>query len=200
LKDENDALPISLDESPTIFVAGHFANDIGLQSGGWTIEWQGSAGGITPGTTILEGIREVVGERATIDFDRFGTFDEDEHAEFGIVVVGETPYAEGLGDAADLSLANAQRVMIERMRQRVDTLIVILISGRPMIITGELEMADAFVAAWLPGTEGAGVADVLFGDKPFTGKLSFTWPRSMDQVPLENALTDPLFPFGYGLE
>lgn len=200
LKDDADALPISLDESPTIFVAGHFANDIGLQSGGWTIEWQGSAGGITPGTTILEGIREVVGERATIDFDRFGTFDESEHADFGIVVVGETPYAEGLGDASDLSLANAQRVMIERMRQRVDTLIVILISGRPMIITGELEMADAFVAAWLPGTEGAGVADVLFGDKPFTGKLSFTWPRSMDQVPLENALTDPLFPFGYGLE
>lgn len=200
LKDDNDALPISLDESPTIFVAGHFANDIGLQSGGWTIEWQGSAGGITPGTTILEGIREVVGERATIDFDRFGTFDETENADIGIVVVGEPPYAEGLGDASDLSLANPQRVMIERMRQRVDTLIVVLISGRPLIITGELEMADAFVAAWLPGTEGAGVADVLFGAVPFTGKLSFTWPRSMDQIPLENALVDPLFPFGFGLE
>ncbi len=96
--------------------------------------------------------------------------------------------------------------MIERVRARSHKLVVILISGRPVIIIDQLRIADAFVAAWLPGTEGQGVADVLFGDYPFSGKLPYTWPRSMDQIPFdfENLPTEghdaPLFPFGYGLD
>jgi beta-glucosidase len=205
LKNENAALPIAKD-TPTIFVGGAFADDIGVQSGGWTMTWQGTAGGITPGTTILQGIEAAVSLDTSVHFDRFGRFEDvtDDAgspviADVGIVIVGEDPYAEGVGDATDLHLPEPQRNLIDRMRQQSQTLIIILVSGRPMIITDQLESADAFVAAWLPGTEGAGVADVLFGDKPFTGKLSFTWPRSMDQIPLANVGDDPLFPFGYGL-
>lgn len=203
LKNDNAALPITKD-NPTIFVAGQFADDIGAQCGGWTIEWQGKLGAITEGTTILDGIVSRVGEN--VHYDRNGRFSDvtdangnPVKADVGIVVVGETPYAEGPGDLADLSLSDVQTRLIQSMREQADTLVVILISGRPMIITEELELADAFVAVWLPGTEGAGVADVLFGDVPFTGKLPFTWPRSMDQVP-QAGISDPLFPLGYGLE
>ena len=183
-----------------------------MQSGGWTIEWQGRAGGITPGTTILEGIENIVSTDTTVTFNRFGNFDrvlDDEGnpviADVGIVVVGEEPYAEGMGDSADLTLSNRDADIINRMRERSQKLIVVLVSGRPMIITDELEATDAFVVAWLPGTEGAGVADVLFGDYEFTGKLPYTWPRSMNQLPFDFAnlpaegCDAPLFPFGYGL-
>jgi beta-glucosidase len=123
----------------------------------------------------------------------------------GIVVVGEPTYAEGYGDRADLSLSEADMALIERMRQRSQKLVVLLFSGRPLIITGQLRLADAFVAAWLPGTEGQGVADVLFGDRPFSGRLPYTWPRSMDQLPFDFAAlgageAGPLFLYGYGLE
>jgi beta-glucosidase len=205
LKDEA-ALPLAKD-APVIFIAGEHADDIGLQSGGWTITWQGSAGGITEGTTIREGIENIVSPDTAVYYNRFGNFNQKDAsgeplmADIGIVVVGEQPYAEGMGDAVDLRLPEPQISAINRVRERSRTLIVILVSGRPMIITDVLDTADAFVAAWLPGSEGAGVADVLFGDLPFTGKLSFTWPRSMDQIPLVKALLDdPLFPFGYGLE
>jgi beta-glucosidase len=127
-------------------------------------------------------------------------------ADIGIVVVGERPYAEGHGDQADLSLSSTDIRLINRIRPHTKKLIVILLSGRPLIIGPQLNQSDAFVAAWLPGTEGQGVADVLFGDKPFTGKLSFTWPRTMTQVPLSaiksgaTGCDAPLFPFGYGLD
>jgi beta-glucosidase len=78
--------------------------------------------------------------------------------------------------------------------------VVILLSGRPLMLTDHLDLADAWVAAWLPGTEGQGVADVLFGDEPFTGKTAFSWPAAMDQLPLGSGSGEPLFPFGYGLE
>ena len=211
LKNDNAALPLAKDVA-AIFVAGEGADDIGIQSGGWTIEWQGKPGNITTGTTILDAIKEAVGENVDVKFNRFGRYNNanDENgspiqAEIGIVVIGEQPYAEGVGDDGDLSLSEPDLSMIARVRERVDKLIVILVSGRPMIINDALDEADAFVAAWLPGTEGAGVTDVLFGDKPFTGKLSFTWPRSVDQLPFDftNLPTDgddaPLFPFGYGL-
>jgi beta-glucosidase len=202
LKNENDALPLAQD-TPLIFVAGQGANDIGMQCGGWTIEWQGELGAITPGVTILEGIETTVSESTIVRYEPAADFDGDGAvADIGIVVVGETPYAEGVGDRADLSLSAADTALIEAMRAQSEKLVVILLSGRPMIITEQLQMADAWVAAWLPGTEGDGVAQVLFGETPFTGKLAYTWPRSVDQLPLralEESGEEPLFPFGYGL-
>ena len=117
-------------------------------------------------------------------------------------VVGERPYAEGLGDSADLSLPVTDMRVLNRMEETCDQLVIILISGRPLIITDRIDSWDALVAAWLPGTEGLGVADVLFGERPFTGKLPYTWPRTIDQLPFDFANldeSDVLFPFGYGL-
>jgi len=117
------------------------------------------------------------------------------------VVVGETPYAEGRGDREDLSLSGEDINAIRNMKQAGIPVVVILISGRPMIIDDALDQCDAFVAAWLPGTEGQGVTDILFGDYKPTGKLSFSWPRSMAQIPINvgDANYDPLFKYGFGL-
>jgi beta-glucosidase len=211
LKNDNDTLPLAVD-TPVIFIGGAAADDIGIQSGGWTIEWHGGVGAITPGTTILEGIQAAVSDSTDLHYNRFGHFEDeaDENgnaliADIGIVVVGELPYAEWQGDNETLALSSADVSAIENMRAQSRKLVVILISGRPMIITDQLPLADAFVAAWLPGTEGAGVADGLFGNTPFTGWLPYTWPRSVDQLPFDfdNLITEgadaPLFPFGYGL-
>ncbi len=203
LKNEKQTLPVA-GGTRTIFVAGGAANDIGRQSGGWTIEWQGKLGDITPGTTILEGIEAASG--AVVAYDAAGRFEADEQADIGIAVVGEQPYAEWLGDSATLSLSATDMAVIERLRGVSKRLVVVLISGRPLIIDDALAQADAFVAAWLPGTEGAGVADGLFGAQPFVGKLPYTWPRSVDQIPFNFAALAtegcdaPLFPFGYGLD
>jgi beta-glucosidase len=203
LKNEHQPLPLSK-STPLIYVAGVGADDIGMQSGGWTIEWQGKMGHTTPGTTILRAISNTVASGAVVKYDRDGRFQGDTVADAGIVVVGEQPYAEGVGDRADLALSAADIALTARMRDRCRRLVVILVSGRPMIVTNQLGQWDAFVAAWLPGTEGQGVADVLFGDRPFTGTLPFTWPRSMDQLPFDyNNLgtgdQGPLFPCGFGL-
>lgn len=197
LKNSHDLLPLAKDSK--IFVAGRHADDIGLQAGGWTITWQGAAGDITPGTTILAGIQDVAGEtQVTYSRDGHGA----EGHDVAIVVVGEEPYAEMHGDRDDLSLSEEDRQRIANVSEAGIPVVIVLISGRPMIVTEELEQADAFVAAWLPGTEGAGVADVLFGDYPFSGKLSYTWPKSMEQIPLNlgDEPYEPLFPYGYGLE
>jgi len=212
LKNDDATLPLAAD-TPTIFVAGEGADDIGLQSGGWTSEWQGRAGNITDGTTLLEGIEAAVSADTQIFFDRLGRFRNASdasgnplNADIGIVVLSEQPYAEWEGDSATLALSEGDIALIDRVRARCERVVVILLSGRPVIITDALNRADAFVAPWLPGTEGDGVADVLFGDVPFTGKLSYTWPRSIDQIPFDFATlaTDgcdaPLFPFGYGLD
>jgi beta-glucosidase len=211
LKNDNDALPVAKDAT-RIFVAGEGADSIGIQSGGWTITWQGQTSDVTPGTTIVDAIKATVSAATDVKFDRLGRFknaNDDAgnplNADVGIVVISENPYAEGMGDSDHLELTNAQASLIERVRERVDKLIVVLVSGRPLVITDELDAMDGLVAAWLPGTEGQGVADVLFGDKPFTGKLSFTWPRSEQQLPFDfkNLPSEgddaPLFPFGYGL-
>jgi len=197
LKNEVGALPIARDVS-LIHVGGVAADDIGIQCGGWTIEWQGRPGEITEGTTILQAIEAAAGANTDVRFSRFGRFDT--LADVGIAVVGEMPYAEGRGDRAELALTEADMAVIARLRENSETLIVILITGRPLILGDALDMADAVVVAWLPGTEGQGVADVLFGDVPFTGKLPFSWPASMAQVPLGSSDEAPLFPFGYGLE
>jgi beta-glucosidase len=203
LKNDNSALPINK-ATNSIFVAGQEADDIGMMCGGWTITWQGLTGNITTGTTIINAIRAAVSPATTVDYDKFGKFNG--KADVGVVVVGETPYAEGIGDKADLSLSDADIKLINNVRPLVDKLIVIIISGRPLVITNQFSTADAWVAAWLPGTEGEGISDVLFGDYPFVGKLPYTWPRSNAQLPInennsagKTGCDAPFFPFGYGL-
>jgi beta-glucosidase len=199
LKNEGGVLPLSRNAS-RIHVAGPAADDIGMQCGGWTIGWQGGMGEVTiGGTTILEGIRQAVGSGTEVTFSLDGSGAEG--ADVGVVVIGERPYAEGRGDDFDLRLGADQQTAIRAMRDAGVPFVVVLISGRPMIVDDVLYVADAFVAAWLPGTEGTGVADVLFGDYAPTGKLSYTWPRSTVQIPINigDAEYDPLFPIGYGL-
>jgi hypothetical protein len=145
---------------------------------------------LTPGTTILEGLRAGFGaRRRSLHYDARGRFEganaAPERAELGIAVVGERPYAEWFGDDATLELSLADAIAVERLRARVDTLVVVLVSGRPLVIEFELQLADAVVAAWLPGTEGDGVADVLFGERPAVGTLPYTWPRSVAQLPFD---------------
>jgi beta-glucosidase len=204
LKNENRALPAAKD-APLIFVGGQIADDIGAQCGGWTIEWQGRSGDITPGTTLLEAVRAAASEKTKVEYSRDGRFEGAALANLGIAVVGEMPYAEGAGDREDLSLSAADAALIQKMRERSQKLVVVIISGRPLVIADVLDQADAWVAAWLPGTEGQGVTDVLFGDIPFTGRLPFAWPASGDQLPLGPASPSaagqqPLFPYGYGLK
>ncbi|NPV66037.1 MAG: hypothetical protein HPY64_02690 [Anaerolineae bacterium] len=203
LRNEGNVLPLD-PATPVIFVGGQAADDIGIQSGGWTIEWQGAVGEITEGTTILEGIEAAVDGATQVFYDRFGRFNNAGGVtpDACIAVVGEQPYAEGIGDRANLALAEPDIALLARMRGLCAKLIVIVISGRPLILTDQLEDMDALVAAWLPGSEGQGVADALFGLQPFTGRLPFTWPRSMDQVPLSrlSAGEEPLFPRGFGLQ
>jgi beta-glucosidase len=205
LKNDNNALPIDKNVS-TILVAG--INSTGVQAGGWTLEWQGEQRNTLAGTTILEGIQELVGPNTQVlyynSLGQFASFSG--KAPVGIAIVGEMPYAEGLGDRADLTLYKVDLLVINALRPKVDKLIVVILSGRPLVITDQYQTADAWVAAWLPGSEGAGVADVLFGDYLFVGKLPYTWPRSNDQLPLNinnsanlTGCAAPLFPFGYGL-
>jgi beta-glucosidase len=211
LKNDGAALPLAQD-LPVLFVAGTLADDIGAQSGGWTLEWQGRTGNVNPGTSILAGLRQAA-TTTRVEYVADGRFDamtgadgQPLIAEAAVVVLGETPYAEGVGDRSDLTLPFGDIALLERVRKQARRVIVVLISGRPLVITRQLPLMDALVAAWLPGTEGAGVADVLFGGQPFTGRLPYTWPRRSDQLPLNinnlgsrTGCEGPLFPLGYGL-
>src|ERR1043165_4401356 len=199
LKNENRVLPVSKGLS-RIHVAGKSADDIGNQCGGWTISWQGKSGdNTTGGTTILKAIQETVSPQTTVTFSKDGT--DASGADLGIVVIGETPYAEMIGDRKTLELGEEDVAVVEKTKHAGMPLVVVLLSGRPLIIDKVIDKADAFVAAWLPGTEGRGVTDVLFGDFKPVGKLSFSWPRSMDQIPINagDKNYDPLFKFGFGL-
>jgi beta-glucosidase len=204
LKNDNNALPIDKNVS-TILVAG--INSTGVQAGGWTLEWQGEQRNTLVGTTILDGIQELVGPNTQVLYNSSGKFASfSGKAPVGLAIVGEVPYAEGMGDRADLTLYKVDLTVINALRPKVNKLIVVILSGRPLVITDQYQTADAWVAAWLPGSEGAGVADVLFGDYLFVGKLPYTWPRSNDQLPLNinnsanlTGCAAPLFPFGYGL-
>jgi beta-glucosidase len=199
LKNEKAALPLSK-KVARIHVAGNSADDIGNQCGGWTIEWQGKSGDVTPGgTTILKAIQNTVSPSTKVTFSKDGTGAGG--AAVGVVVIGETPYAEGMGDREDLSLSAEDVTAIKNMKEAGIPVVAVLLSGRPIIINDVLGQCDAFVAAWLPGTEGQGVADVLFGDYKPTGKLSFSWPRSMAQIPINvgDKNYDPLFKYGFGL-
>jgi beta-glucosidase len=198
LKNDGRVLPLSK-TARRIHVAGKNADDLGNQCGGWTITWQGGSGAITTGTTILQSVRAAVPAGTQVTYARDGSGAGG--ADVGVVVVGETPYAEGYGDRSDLSLSAADVAAVRAVKRAGVPTVVVLVSGRPMIVDEVLDSADALVAAWLPGTEGQGVADVLLGDYPPTGKLSHSWPRSMSQIPINvgDLGYDPLFAYGYGL-
>ncbi|CAN6587055.1 unnamed protein product [Malus baccata var. baccata] len=186
-----------------ILVAGSHADNLGYQCGGWTMEWQGVSGNnFTEGTTILTAIKNTVNPKTEVvykenpdaDFVKLNSFS------YAIVVVGEHPYAETVGDSLNLTIPDPGPSTITNVCGAVKCVVIIL-SGRPVVIQPFVPLIDALVAAWLPGTEGQGVADVLFGDYGFTGKLSRTWFKRVDQLPMNvgDAHYDPLFPFGFGL-
>ncbi len=198
LKNANRALPLSK-RLKHLHVMGEAADDIGTQCGGWTISWQGQAGSIIHGgTTILAAIRKTVAADAVVTFSTTGEVARG--ADAVLVVIGEMPYAEKNGDRRDLRLSAKDIALISRAKETGVPVITVLVSGRPLILDAALELSDALVAAWLPGTEGQGVADVLFGDHKPTGKLPLTWPLDNKQLSARaDAGEKPLFPFGFGL-
>jgi beta-glucosidase len=211
LKNEGGTLPLSKD-SAGISLGGKTADNIGNQCGGWTVTWQGMSGAVTTGgTTVRQALEAALPGRVSYALDGSATGNG---ATVGIAVIGETPYSEGCGDIPTpvdgsycvsrphtLQLDAADVQVVQRMKQAGLKTVVVLMAGRPMILDSIIDWADAIVVAWLPGTEGAGVTDVLFGDVHPTGKLPHSWPRSMDQIPINqgDANYDPLFPYAYGL-
>ncbi|GHG17250.1 MULTISPECIES: glycoside hydrolase family 3 protein [Amycolatopsis] len=184
-----------------IFVAGKNANDMGNQAGGWTLTWQGQSGErVIPGTTILDGIKAGAGKGTVVTYDRAGGGINSSY-KVAVAVVGETPYAEGQGDRPGGVVLDAEDVaLIGKLKASGVPLVVVTVSGRPLDISAQLPSIRGLVAAWLPGSEGAGVADVLYGDYNPTGKLSFTWPKSASQQPINAGDgKQGLFPYGYGL-
>ncbi|KAL2507395.1 Glycosyl hydrolase family protein [Forsythia ovata] len=185
-----------------ILVAGSHANNIGYQCGGWTIEWPGLSGNSTIGTTILTAVKNTVDPLTEVIYNENPDreFLKSKHFSYAVVVVGELAYSETVGGNMNLTIAEPGYDTITNVCEVVKC-VVLIISGRPVVIEPYLENLDALVAAWLPGTEGQGIADVLFGDYGFTGKLARTWFRTVDQLPMNvgDQDYDPLFPFGYGL-
>ena len=198
LKTSPNVLPIAA-SGKKVLLAGQGADDIGIQSGGWTITWQGSAGQITSGTTLHGALKAKLGDDLT--YDRNAAFPAGTKADIGIVVVAERPYAEGVGDSSTLTLPNEDVALIAKMRPLVNKLVVVVISGRPMVL-GDVASADAVVEAWLPGTEATGLADVLLGDKPFVGTTPYTWPKAAADAPRvgKSACDGAVYPVGYGLD
>jgi beta-glucosidase len=215
LKNDEGTLPVRGRED--VYVAGSNADNIGNQAGGWTLTWQGGSTNVIPGTTILDGIRELARGDVVHSEDASAPIPPDAT---GIVVVGETPYSEGFGDVGgprwaydpgdngiprpvkDMQLSAADKAAVDKVCAAARSCAVVVVSGRPLIIDPvRLGAIDALVAAWLPGSEGAGVADTLFGRRRFTGALPVSWPRTLAQEPINagDAGYDPLFPYGYGL-
>jgi len=206
LKNEGGVLPIRPDAK--ILVAGNGADNISKQAGGWTLTWQGGgmSNDLFPNAdSILAGLK-AAGSDVTYSTDGSFTAKPD----VAIVVFGEEPYAEFRGDVDHLAYdidGTKERKLLEKLKADGIPVVTVFLSGRPMWVNPELNASDAFVAAWWPGSEGAGIADVLIADadgqprNDFTGKLSFSWPRSADQQPLNvgDAVYDPLFAYGYGL-
>jgi len=187
LRNENNVIA-KLPEYSRILVTGQGANDIGMQCGGWTITWQGGHGPITNGTTVLEGIQAAASSDVVFAADgkAQGIFDA------VIAVIGEDPYSESDGDRhSQINIRQADLLMLEEAYSYGCPVIVIMLSGRPMTIGEEYLNWDAFIAAWLPGSEGGGIADVLFTDRNFTGRTPYTWRKSTGG--------EVLYPFGFGL-
>ncbi|GHE73660.1 hypothetical protein GCM10014715_29940 [Streptomyces spiralis] len=197
LKNTGGVLPLKKNQK--VYVAGSNADDLGNQTGGWTITWQGESGSHTQGTTILQGMRNAGGD---VTYSKDASASTDGY-DVGVVVVGETPYAEGVGDVGNghgLQLSAADQAAVDKVCAAMKCA-VLIVSGRPQLIGDRLGKIDALVASWLPGTEGDGVADVLYGRRPFTGQLPVTWPKSEQQLPINvgDASYDPQFPYGWGL-
>lgn len=211
LKNSNGILP--LNRNSNVLVAGSAANDIGKQSGGWTVTWQGTGNSNSDfpgGTTIYQGIQSVVNAAGgTTRLSSSGNWSGTK-PDVAIVVFGESPYAEGQGDLSNIEYQQGIKsdlAMLESLRDQDIPVISIFISGRPLWVNKELNASDAFVAAWLPGSEGVGIADVIFKNASgeinydFSGKLSFSWPKYTSQIILNrnDENYDPLFPYGFGL-
>jgi beta-glucosidase len=215
LKNAHDVLPLK--RNTNVYVAGRNADDLGNQAGGWSITWQGMSGTHTQGTTILQGMRQVApNSRITFSADASAPMKGND---VGVVVVGETPYAEGYGDVGGpqwaydpsdagqprepktMELKAQDRATVDKVCSALPRCVVLVVSGRPQVLTDQLGEIDGLVASFLPGTEGAGVADVLYGRRAFTGQLPVSWPRSAAQEPLNvgDGSYAPLFPFGWGL-
>ncbi|MGC1377855.1 MAG: glycoside hydrolase family 3 N-terminal domain-containing protein [Anaerolineales bacterium] len=198
---KNDGvLPLSKTATYKIVVGGSHVDDLGYQMGGWSITWQGGSGATTTGgTTFWQALQAA--KPANVTLQNVGTSTSGSYTgDIGIAVIGETPYAEGKGDSSTLALSSANATQVSDICSRVTKCIVILMSGRPLIVNTQVTLANAFIAAWLPGTEGAGMTDVLFGDYNFTGKLPITWPNALSQEPINSGDGKTgLFAFGYGL-
>lgn len=204
LKNQGGVLPLR--PGARVLVAGDGADDIGKQSGGWTISWQGSVNAnadFPNGQSIWGGVSEAVAAAGgTAELNAEGQFTT--KPDVAIVVFGEDPYAEFQGDRPTLDFAPEEPLaMLRRLKAAGIPVVSVFLSGRPLWVNPEINASDAFVAAWLPGSEGGGVADVLFrrDNADFTGKLSFSWPKRADQYRLNRSDPDydPLFAFGYGL-
>ncbi|MEQ8303081.1 MAG: glycoside hydrolase family 3 N-terminal domain-containing protein [Cyclobacteriaceae bacterium] len=206
LKNEGNILPLKKDAN--VAIVGEFGDNSGMQSGGWTVNWQGTMENYVGATTILEGFKKL--SKGKIIYDKDASLVDDE-IDVAVIVVGETPYAEFYGDI-DGEMNRYHLPLNEKHQQYINAyadkgikVVVVLISGRPLVVTKQIEQADAFVAAWLPGSEGGGVAEVLFGDYDFKGKLPHSWPKSEEDYNgkygpnfWDDAIK-PLFPFGFGL-
>lgn len=207
LKNKNNTLPLGKNQKKVVVVGEH-ANSSGLQSGGWTIAWQGSHDNYKGATTILEGIKGIA--QGSVVFDAHATGNHMD-ADVAIIVVGETPYAEFAGDIGDgngtyrLTLSDRHKSYINAYAGKVPKTIVVLVSGRPLVVNNAIDIADAFLVAWLPGSEGDGIAEVIFGDFNFRGKLPHSWPRSWDNYHGKfgpnfwDQSKTPLYEYGYGL-
>jgi beta-glucosidase len=196
LKNEN-IIPISKNINKLV-VSGRGADNLGMQCGGWTIDWQGGQGDITIGTTILDGIKNAVSKDTNILYSENALDLEDSDGDLAIVVIGEDPYTEFFGDKENLDLMDEDLNTIKNLKNKGYKVLVLLISGRPMNISDHIENWDAFAAIWLPGSEGDGVSDILFGDYESTGTLSYPWPINTEDG--ANALTkNLLFKIGFGL-
>jgi beta-glucosidase len=197
LKNERHTLPLAKDVKRLV-VVGRAADDLGMQCGGWTITWQGGHGETTRGgTTILAAIRQTVSPGTTVTFSPDGS--NVKNADAVLVVVGEPPYAEMKGDRTNVDLATADAALVAKAKASGAPTTTLLLSGRPLVLGSALADSDAFIAAWLPGTEGLGVADVLFGDAKPVGKLPREWPRDNGQLAANAMPGPPLFDFGFGL-
>ncbi|GAV68161.1 Glyco_hydro_3 domain-containing protein/Glyco_hydro_3_C domain-containing protein [Cephalotus follicularis] len=203
-KNDSDPLLPLPKKAQKILVAGSHADNLGYQCGGWTITWQGFSGNnFTRGTTILAAINSTVDPSTKVVYreEPDGDFVKSNSFDYGIVVVGEPPYAETDGDSKTLTMMDPGPSIIGNVCKSVKC-VVLVVSGRPFVIEPYVSSIDALVAAWLPGTEGQGVTDALFGDHGFSGKLPRTWFKSVDQLPMNagDPHYDPLFPFGFGLK
>jgi beta-glucosidase len=197
LKNDAHALPLSK-RLKHLVVAGAAADDLGCQCGGWTISWQGATGAVTHGgTTLLAAIRQTVAPGTEVTYSPEGT--NLAGADAVVVVIGEQPYAEMKGDRTNLDVTVADEALVTAAQATGVPLITVIYSGRPLVLGSVLKASSAVVAAWLPGTEGAGVADVLFGDTAPTGKLPRPWPADNSQLSAQFPAGEPQFPLGFGL-